>query len=105
VPIAGSDCTDVAKLFEELGVITGRDASGLPIYNGEFLCADPMERLFIHGRWQEGFVPQLGVSAADQRVIESFFTEMHRLQNVRSSDGRSAFTRKAGSVVRRCAGM
>src|ERR1051325_8102838 len=92
VPIAGSDSREVAELFEELGVITGRDTNGLPIYNEEFLCADPMERLSIHGRWQEGFVPQLGVSASEQRVIESFFAEMRRWQNTRGSDGKRAFT-------------
>jgi hypothetical protein len=92
VPIAGSDMPEVAQLFNELGIIRGHDANGLPIYHEEYLCADPMERLFIRGRWQEGFVPQLGVSAADQHVIETFFDEMKRLQNARGSDGRRAFT-------------
>jgi hypothetical protein len=92
VPIAGSDMVAVTELFEELGVIQGRNADGLPIYNEEFLCADPMERLFIHGRWQEGFVPQIGIAESDQRVIDSFFAEMHRLQSARGSDGRRAFT-------------
>jgi phytoene dehydrogenase-like protein len=92
VPIAGSDSAEVADLFEDLGVITGRDASDLPIYNEEFLCADPMERLFIHGRWQEGFVPQLGVADSDQQVFQLFFDEMRRFQTARGSDGRRAFT-------------
>lgn len=92
VPIAGSDSMEVAKLFEELGVITGHDATGQPVYNEEYLCGDPMERLFLHGRWQEGFVPQLGVSDSEQRTIDSFFAEMHRFQNLRGSDGRRAFT-------------
>jgi len=92
VPIAGSDSIEVTQLFEELGVITGRDGAGLPVYNEEYLCADPMERLYLHGRWQEGFVPQLGVGAADQRILESFFSEMRRMQSARGPDGRRAFT-------------
>lgn len=92
LPISGSDSKEVTELLEELGVITGRDAAGLPVYREEYLCADPMERLFIHGRWQEGFVPQTGVSHDEQRVIESFFKEMRRLQGARGSDGRRAFT-------------
>lgn len=92
VPIAGSDSAEVAELFQELGIITGRDSSGLPVYNEEYLCADPMERLFLHGRWQEGFVPQLGVSAADQQVIDSFFGEMRGFQSARGQDGKRAFT-------------
>ncbi len=92
VPLAGSDSTEVAELFEELGVITGYDVNGFPVYNEEYLCADPMERLFLHGRWQEGFVPQLGVSAADQHTIDLFFGEMRRFQLARGRDGRRAFT-------------
>ncbi len=92
VPIAGSDMHDVSRLFEELGVITGRDPAGLPVYAEEYLCADPMERLFIEGRWQEGFVPQLGISAADQQAFDSFFAEMQRLKGLRGRDGRRAFT-------------
>jgi hypothetical protein len=92
VPITGSDATEVTELFEELGIICGRDAGGLPIYNEEYLCADPMERLFIHGRWQDGIVPQLGLSEPDQRAMAEFLAEMHRLQAARGSDGRRAFT-------------
>src|SRR5262245_45865142 len=92
VPITGSDTAAVTELFEELGVITGRDRDGLPVYREEYLCADPIERLFIHGRWQEGLVPQLGVSETDRRVIESFFAEMRRFKSARGSDGRRAFT-------------
>jgi hypothetical protein len=92
VPIAGSDMAEVTKLFEELGVITGRDGAGVPIYAEEYLCADPMERLFINGRWQEGFVPQLGVSREEKAQIDSFFQEMHRLKATRGSDDRRAFT-------------
>jgi len=92
VPIAGSDCSEVRELFEELGVITGRDSNALPTYNEEFLCADPMERLYLHGRWQEGFVPQLGVSDAEQRTIQAFFDAMRGFQTRRGQDGRRAFT-------------
>ena len=92
VPLPGSDCVEVMQLFEELGICTGRDASGLPIYREEYLCADPMERLFINGRWQEGFVPQLGITNAEQHDLNSFFAEMHRLRDTRGSDGRRAFT-------------
>jgi hypothetical protein len=92
LPLPGSDCVEVMQLLQELGVCTGHDANGLPIYNEEYLCADPMERLFINGRWQEGFVPQLGITNADQRALDSFLAEMHRLRDTRGSDGRRAFT-------------
>ena len=92
VPIAGPDTVKVTKLFEELGVIRSHDAAGRPIYHEEYLCADPMERLFIHGRWQEGLVPQVGLSVAEQHTQDAFFAEMHRLKDARGKDGRRAFT-------------
>ncbi len=92
VPTPGSELTEVRELFQELGIIRGHDSGGLPIYDEEFLCADPMERLFIHGRWQEGFVPQVGISGSDQRVMDTFFAEMRRLKSARGSDGKRAFT-------------
>jgi hypothetical protein len=92
VPISGRDANEVTQLFEELGIIIGRDPAGLPIYREEYLCADPMERLFIGGRWQEGLVPQLGVPAFDQQKLDAFFAEMQRLKCCRGSDGRRAFT-------------
>ncbi len=91
VPITSSETTAVTELFEELGVITGRNATGLPIYREEYLCADPMERLFIRGRWQEGFIPQFGISDSDRRPIEGFLAEMERLKTTRGSDGKCAF--------------
>lgn len=92
VPIPGKELTEVRELFEELKIIRGYDSTGFPIYDEELLCADPMERLYIHGRWQEGFVPQVGVRSADQRVIDSFFAEMRRFKLAKGSDGKRAFT-------------
>lgn len=92
VPLAGSDMAEVTKLFEDLGVIQGHNTDGLPIYKEEYLCADPMERLFIHGRWQEGVVPQLGNGNSDKQAIEAFLVEMQQLKAARGRDGRRAFT-------------
>jgi hypothetical protein len=51
-----------------------------------------MERLFLNGRWQEGLVPQLGLSGSEQRTIESFLAEMNALKAARGSDSKRAFT-------------
>lgn len=91
LPIASPETVEVVRLLEELGVITGRAADGLPVFREEYLCADPMDRLFIHGRWQEGLVPQVGVSSAEQQVIDGFFAEMHRLRSALGRDGLRAF--------------
>lgn len=91
VPLANPENRDILELFEELDIITGHDASGLPIYNEYHLCADPHERLYIHGRWQEGLVPQVGITDRDRAQYDQFFPAMEKFRNARGRDGRPAF--------------
>lgn len=91
VPLPNDESAEVLALFEELGITRGRDANGAPVYHEEFLCADPMERLFDAGRWQEGLVPQIGITADDRRQYEDFFATMERFRSRRGRDGRPAF--------------
>ena len=91
VPIPNSESTDVIGLFSELGLITGYAANGLPVYDEYALCFDPMERLFLRGRWQDGFVPELGITARDRAQYEAFFGQMETWRAARGSDGLRAF--------------
>lgn len=91
IPIPGDDAVFVRQLFEELGIIEGYDGKGLPVYNEFYLCADPQERLLIQGHWQEGLVPQLGISERDRRQYDEFFQTMKQFRETKGSDGRRAF--------------
>ncbi len=91
VPLVNDETTEVMRLFEELGIIEGRDSAGLPIYNEEFLCSDPMERLFDCGCWQEGLLPQIGIADSDRLQYASFFKRMDGYRDARDSAGRPAF--------------
>jgi glycine/D-amino acid oxidase-like deaminating enzyme len=71
IPLPTRESSFVRELFEELGVINGY-AQGEPIYKEEYLCFDPQERLYIHGRWQEGLLPTLGTSDRDHEDFEHF---------------------------------
>lgn len=92
VTFPSSDAHEVTALFGELGIITGRDASGRPIYDEFALVTDPSERLFMHGRWQEGLIPQIGATDADLAEFERFADRMEAFKNARGNDGRRAFT-------------
>jgi hypothetical protein len=72
VPLPTKESKWVRTLFEELGVIEGYSPDGEPIYKEEYLCAAPQERLFIHGRWQEGLVPTLAATQAELDEFERF---------------------------------
>jgi hypothetical protein len=36
------------------------------------LCFDPQERLFLHGRWQEGIEPEIGTTLRDREQYQRF---------------------------------
>jgi hypothetical protein len=91
IPRLTREARYAAELFAELGVITGYGANGAPIYNEFYLCADPRERLFILGSWQEDLLPMIGAGEADRRQYQEFFTAMDRFRAKRGADGRKAF--------------
>ena len=91
LPLPGPQAPEVLQLLRELGVITGHDALGRPIYREEFLCHDPAERLFVHGRWQEGLVPQLGLDAGERDQVSAFLARMETYRRLLGSDGLPAF--------------
>lgn len=91
IPLANVESVYVRDLFTEFGIIRGEDARGLPVYDDTFLCHDPEERLLMHGRWQEGLVPQIGLTAEDRRQIDAFFELMNRYRDMKGKDGKPAF--------------
>jgi glycine/D-amino acid oxidase-like deaminating enzyme len=83
VPLPGKEAVYVRELFEELGVITGYN-HGEPTYRDEYLCFDPQERLFLHGRWQEGLIPTLGTTDRDRKEFGRFGDFVRELQSRRA---------------------
>lgn len=57
------------QLLRDFDII--KPESGIT-YREEFLCHDPAERLFIHGRWQEGIRPHQGLGQQDHADFEKF---------------------------------
>lgn len=92
VPLPTKESVEVRRLFERLGVITGYDPAGLPVYDDYMLCADPDERLYLHGRWQDGLVPLLGVGANERAEYQRFFDHMAAYKALQGKDGRRAFS-------------
>jgi glycine/D-amino acid oxidase-like deaminating enzyme len=92
LPVPDARNHELLDFLREAGVVTGQDeASGLPVYNEYYLCHDPEERLLIHGHWQSGLVPELGVPPADRAQISRFFGLVEQLRGAVGTDGRDAF--------------
>ena len=70
VPVPDARSTLVRELFEELGVLQ----------NGQWderrLCFSPQERLYIHGRWQEGIEPEAESRSKDRDDYRRFEARM-----------------------------
>jgi len=92
VPVPGKDARYVRALFEEIGAIRGYDDSGEPIYDELMVCGAPESRLFIHGRWQEGIIPDTALTPQDSADYGRFFAALAQYRGVTGNDGRRAFT-------------
>jgi protoporphyrinogen oxidase len=91
ITIANNEDELLIDFLQEQRVITHFE-NGLPFYNEFFLCFDPEERLLINGQWQEGLIPQFGVSNEDKQQIKRFFEKVSTLKQARGNDGKYAFT-------------
>ena len=66
IPVPGTGSRLVRELLQELGVVNNG------VWEERYLCFSPQERLYIHGRWQEGIEPELGATARDREDFRRF---------------------------------
>ncbi len=70
VPVPDAGASLVRELFEELGVL--KDG----VWDERTLCFEPQERLYIHGRWQEGIEPEADATSKDRDDYRRFQARM-----------------------------
>ena len=70
VPVPDTKAALVRELFEELGVY--RDGK----WDERRLCFAPQERLYLHGRWQEGIEPEIASTDRDREDYVRFHDRM-----------------------------
>ena len=90
LPLPTRQATAVRELLAELGVLQGDPRAERPRYDERYLCAMPHERLYRNGWWQDGLLPQHGVSAAEREQYRRFYALMHDFKQ-RRDGGRPAF--------------
>ena len=71
-------------------LITGVE-EGKYVYNESQLCHAPNERLLYRGQFQEGLVPEYGLSEKSMEEIEQFFSWMRSLKLVVDKNGKQQF--------------
>ncbi|MEI7430978.1 MAG: FAD/NAD(P)-binding protein [Betaproteobacteria bacterium] len=90
LPLPTRESVAVRELLAELGVLQGDPRAVRPRYDERYLCATPQERVYRNGWWQDGVLPQIGVSAAEQAQYQRFYALMEGFKN-RRDQGRRAF--------------
>jgi glycine/D-amino acid oxidase-like deaminating enzyme len=71
VPVPDRKAALVRELFEDLGVL--REG----VWDERHLCFSPQERLYLHGRWQEGIEPLTEATARDREEFRRFAARVH----------------------------
>ena len=91
VPVPNKESKLALRLYTELGLVSGRDTNGQPIFNARHLVFEPEDRLFYRGKWYEGLYLEAGASQDDTRQFEAFLKFTNELRTARGKDGRIAF--------------
>ena len=66
LPVANRESTLVRELCTEFGLL--KDG----VWDERHLCFSPQERLYLHGRWQEGIEPEIGATRNDHEQYKRF---------------------------------
>jgi len=91
LPLPTREASAVRELLAELGVLQGDPRAERPRYDERYLCSTPQERLYRNGMWQDGVLPQSGVSAAEHAQYRRFHALMDDFRQRRDKNGRRAF--------------
>lgn len=92
LPIPPKEAWELKDFLKDINVITGKNSEGKDIYNDYYLCAEPLERLYINGRWQNGLEPNSGLLDHEKSEMNRFFDLIEGYQNLIGKDNKPAFT-------------
>lgn len=92
LPFPNDECEELLDFLKQAHIYLGKNAQGHPVYNEYDVCFAPDARLYIHGHWQSGLIPNLGVPESDQNELKRFITFVEGLKQKKGSDGRFLFS-------------
>ncbi|MEM7036050.1 MAG: NAD(P)-binding protein [Bacteroidota bacterium] len=90
LPVPGPEHGDLLDLLRTFGIFR-KLADGTEHVDPLYLCHSPKERLLIHGKWQEGLVPKIGLAASEAKQIAEFQAAMAAWSLRKGADERWAF--------------
>ena len=100
LPLPGVEARETRELLADLGVLQGDPYAENPSYDERYLCFAPQERLYRHGLWQEGILPQIGSTKHDHEQYRRFFTLLEQFRQRHGAAGLRAFSIPAARSAR-----
>lgn len=91
LPLPPPEAVWVRELLAETGVLQSGKNATKPVYDENFLCATPQERLYREGIWHEGLLPNSGLSPSEREQQQRFQACMEELKHRHGRDGRRVF--------------
>jgi hypothetical protein len=91
LPVPNREAKALRHMLAKLGMITGTDADGAPIFDPYQLTADMESRILWQGKWHEGLIPTTGLSAADKVDLAAFDAAIAGFSKAVGNDGKPAF--------------
>ncbi len=91
LPLPSMESTHVREMLFDFGVIEANPMAEHPTFDESILLHAPDERLYFNGEWQEGIVPNLGLTPDDAAQQQRFFRYVDSLKAARGADGRKLF--------------
>lgn len=90
LPAPHRDFTALQTLLEDLGVMTGREPDGTPIYDARAIVRAPVERHRHRGLWHEGLYPASGAAPSALAQLDRLHARLRTLDG-RDDRGRRMF--------------
>lgn len=91
LPIPNASNKEIIEFLVEEKIIIGFDQHNEPIFDEEQLSYTPHERLFIKNYWQDGLIPNYGLSQKDKDEISLFLSKMNNFKTLKGEDNRFIF--------------
>lgn len=91
LPLPSMESLHVREMLSAFSVLHGSPSALRPEYDETALVHAPEERLLRAGQWQEGVMPQIGLTADEQAQAKRFIATMQAFREALGNDGRRAF--------------
>ena len=91
LPLPSMESTDVREMLADFGVIMANPMAERPYFDEAVILHAPDERLYFRDEWQEGILPNQGLTPDEAAQHKRFFSYVDSLKQARGADGRKLF--------------